>query len=293
MQQYLCSVPSEGVLRRRMSEGANIESLPYGEVRHINGVKISLHPAGHILGSAQVRIEHQGQVEVVSGDYKTDPDPTCAPFEPIKCHLFVTESTFGLPIYHWPAESEVFADVNAWWRSNQSQGKASLLMGYALGKAQRALAGVDPSIGPIFLHGAVQSLTEDYRRAGVALPKTGLVMEQPKDFDWSQSLLIAPPSVHGSVWLRRFGDVSTAFLSGWMAVRGARRRRAVDRGFVLSDHADWAGLHRAIRATEAEEVWVTHGYTAAMSRYLNEQGINAKPLVTSFEGEQDAPEEAT
>ncbi len=287
MGHYLCASDGIGVLRRRVGEAADIHGVPYGEVKTMNGVKVSLHPAGHILGSAQVRIEHDGFTAVVSGDYKTSPEPTCAPFEPLPCHLFVTESTFGLPIYQWSAEADIREDIHGWWRSNQAAGKASILMGYALGKAQRALAMLDPETGPIFLHGAVHSLTQDYRRAGVALPPTELVFDKPRDYPWQRAILIAPPSVNGSTWLRRFGDVSLAFLSGWMSIRGARRRRAVDRGFVLSDHADWAGLHGAIRETGAEEVWVTHGYTAPMVRYLNEQGLLAKVLRTQFEGEQD------
>jgi putative mRNA 3-end processing factor len=287
MGTYLCSDEGLRVTRRRLGDEAEISSIPYGEAVTLNGVKVSLHPAGHILGSAQVRVEHKGQIAVVSGDYKTEGDPTCTPFEPIKCHLFVTESTFGLPIYRWMPQEEVFADINAWWRSNQTQGKASLLMGYALGKSQRALAGLDPSIGPIFLHGAVHGLTEDYRAQGIDLPPTKLINEAEAKFDWSQSVIVAPPSANGTPWVRRFGDHSTAFLSGWMAIRGARRRRAVDRGFVLSDHVDWPSLLGAIRATEAERVWVTHGYSATVVRYLQEQGLDAKVLETEFEGEQD------
>ncbi len=287
MGRYLCAEEGAGVLRRRVGYDARIDALPYGKSVRIGEVELSLHPAGHILGSAQVRLESQGFVAVVAGDYKTAPDPTCTPFEPVRCHLFVTESTFALPIYHWPDERDVLTEINAWWRANQAAGKASVLMGYALGKAQRALAGVDPEQGPIFLHGAVNTLTDAYRQAGVALPPTDLVLEKAKGYDWSRALLIAPPSVNGSAWLRRFGDVSTAFLSGWMAIRGARRRRAVDRGFVLSDHADWPGLLAAIAATQAEEVWVTHGYTEAMTRFLNEQGLAARALRTRFEGEQD------
>lgn len=291
MKRYLCSAESERVLRLRLEEGAKIDTLAYGEAVSMNGVKVSLHPAGHILGSAQVRIEHQGRVTVVSGDYKTEPDLTCTPFEPIRCDTFITESTFGLPIYRWPLEREVFEQINAWWRGNQAKGKASLLMGYALGKAQRGLSGVDPSIGPIFLHGAVQKLTEAYRAQGVLLPETREVWEVEKGFDWSQALIVAPPSAAGSPWLRRFGDHSTAFMSGWMAIRGTRRRRAVDRGFVLSDHVDWPSLLSSIKETGAERVWVTHGYTATVVRYLEEQGIDARVLSTEFEGEQDDLEE--
>jgi len=287
MGRYLCSAESERVLRLRLEEGARIDTLAFGEATTINGVKVSLHPAGHILGSAQVRVEHQGQIVVVSGDYKTEPDKTCTPFEPVRCHTFITESTFGLPIYQWPSEGEVFEQINDWWRRNQARGKASLLMGYALGKAQRALSGLDPGIGPIFLHGAVQRLTDAYREQGVALPSTREVWGVEKGFDWSQALIVAPPSAAGSPWIRRFGDHSTAFMSGWMAIRGTRRRRAVDRGFVLSDHVDWPSLMSAIKATGAEDIWVTHGYTATVARYLEEQGYSARVLATQFEGEQD------
>ncbi len=288
-ERYLCASAGYRVLRRRLSDEANIETLDYGKALTINGVQVSLHPAGHILGSAQVRVERQGQVAVASGDYKTEADPTCTPFEPVKCHTFITESTFGLPIYRWPKQEDVFAEINDWWRKNQSEGKASLLMGYALGKAQRALSGLDRSIGPIFLHGAVQGLTEDYRAHGVDLPATQNVFQMDPKFDWSQAIIIAPPSANGTPWVRRFGDHSTAFLSGWMAIRGARRRRAVDRGFVLSDHVDWASLMSAIQATGAEKVLVTHGYSDTVVRYLSEQGMDAKVLHTEYEGEQDDP----
>jgi len=291
MKRYLVAAPGFGVARIRLGTEADIATVEYGETVTVNGVRVSLHPAGHILGSAQIRVEHHGQVAVVSGDYKTAPDATCAPYEPIKCHLFVTESTFGLPIYRWAPETEVFEQINTWWRANQAAGKASLLMGYALGKAQRALSGLDPSIGPIFLHGAVESLTNAYRKQGVALPETQSVFSVEKGFDWSKAIIIAPPSANGTPWLRRFGDHSNAFMSGWMAIRGARRRRSVDRGFVLSDHVDWPSLLGAIDATGAERVWVTHGYSTAVVRYLEEKGLEAKVLPTHWEGEQDAGEE--
>lgn len=291
MKRYLVSEEGLGVTRIRIGDEADVASLPYHETVTINGAKVSFHPAGHILGSAQVRIEHDGQIAVVSGDYKTAADTTCSPFEPVKCHLFVTESTFGLPIYRWPTEKEVFDQINAWWRANQSAGKASLLMGYALGKAQRALSGLDPSIGPIFLHGAVENLTQAYRAQGIDLPPTRLVPDAEKGFDWSQAILVAPPSANGTPWLRRFGDHSTGFMSGWMAIRGARRRRSVDRGFVMSDHVDWPCLLNAIDETGAERVWVTHGYSNAVVRYLEESGREAKVLPTRWEGEQDSGEE--
>lgn len=271
-----------------MGSDATIETVRFGQRVTINGVTVSLHPAGHILGSAQVRVEFEGEVWVVSGDYKTEPDPTCTPFEPIRCDTFVTESTFGLPIYQWPDQALVFADVNEWWQQNADVGKTSLLCGYALGKAQRLLAGLDASIGPIYCHGAVETCNRNYRASGIALPETqyaGTGERAGKTF--AGSLVVAPPSAVGTPWMRKLGDVSTAFASGWMLVRGQRRRRAVDRGFVLSDHADWPGLFDAIKATGCERVYVTHGSRAVMVRRLIELGYEAHSLETWFEGEQD------
>lgn len=288
---YLCAAPGAGILQARMGSDAAIETLPYGETTTINGVRVSFHPAGHILGSAQVRLEYGGDVWVVSGDYKTDPDPTCAPFEPVRCHTFITEATFGLPIYRWPPQAVVFADVNGWWRANQAAGRASILFAYALGKAQRVMAGVDPAIGPIYVHGAVLRLNAAYRAAGVALPDWAYVGDALPKTDWSRSLIVAPTSAQGTPWLRRFGEQSAAFASGWMRVRGQRRRRAVDRGFVLSDHVDWPGLMAAIEATGASRVLVTHGYSAVVARYLRDKGLEAYELDTPFD-DQPSDDEA-
>ena len=290
---YLTSEPGAGVLRARMLPGAGIEAVPYGKAVTIGGVRVSLHPAGHILGSAQVRVEHRGRVEVVSGDYKVEPDATCAPFEPVRCHGFITESTFGLPIYRWPSQAATFAEINAWWRANVEAGRASLLFGYGLGKAQRLLAGLDPSIGPIYTHGAVEPLTEVYRAGGVALPPTTRVTEVTARGAavWAGSMIVAPPSAHGSPWSRRFGGASTAFASGWMQVRGARRRKSVDRGFVLSDHADWPGLLGAIAATGAESIRITHGYSSALARWLADRGLDASVLATRYGGDREEIEE--
>lgn len=286
--RYLTVPDGEHVLRTRMGSDARIETAAFGKKIVVNGVTVSLHPAGHILGSAQVRVEHAGEVWVVSGDYKTEPDPTCTPFEPIRCQTFITESTFGLPIYQWPDQASVFAEVNDWWRGNVAAGKTSILCGYALGKAQRLLAGVDPSIGPIYCHRAVEACNRDYREAGVLLPPTEYAGRGERGKSFAGSLVVAPPSALGTPYLRKFGDVSTAFASGWMLVRGQRRRRAVDRGFVLSDHADWPGLFDAIAATGCERVYVTHGSRAVMVRRLRELGYEAHSLETWFEGEQDA-----
>ena len=284
---YLCSREGERVLRTRMGPGAAVRAVEFGETVSLSGVRVSLHPAGHILGSAQVRVEHGGEVWVVSGDYKTEADPTCTPFEPVRCHTFVTESTFGLPIYRWRPDREVFAQIDAWWRANAAQGRASLLFGYALGKAQRLLAGIDSSIGPIYTHGAVERLNADYRDTGISLPPTESPTGQPRGHDWGGAMVVAPPSAHGTPWMRRFGNASTAFASGWMRVRGHRRRRAVDRGFVLSDHVDWPSLLGAIAATEAECVWVTHGYREPVVRWLREHGLQAQAVASRWEGESD------
>ncbi len=294
---YLAAAPAEGVLRARLGE-ITLQPLAYGEVVEHRGVRISLHPAGHVLGSAQVRVEHGGQVWVASGDYFVsgagDDNATCAPFEPQRCDCFITESTFGLPVYRWPPQREVFADIDAWWRANAAAGRASVLMGYSFGKAQRILAGVDASIGPILVHGAVEPLNEAYRAAGVALPATQLATAVSDKAQLQRALVVAPPAVQGSAWLKRFGEYADAFASGWMQLRGARRRQGVDRGFVLSDHADWPGLQRAIAATGASRVIVTHGYEAVMVRWLGEQGLQAGSFRTELGDREEAePAEAS
>jgi putative mRNA 3-end processing factor len=212
---YLTTRAGERVLRTRMGEHVAIQVVSYGEAVTLHGVTLSLHPVGHILGSAQIRVEHNGDVWVISGDYKTGTDSTCTPFEPVRCTTFVTESTFGLPIYRWPLQADTFEAINRWWRDNQLAGKASMLFAYALGKAQRLLGGIDPTIGPIFTHGAVERLNQDYRASGVALPATTNAVAE-RGADWSQALIIAPPSAQGTPWMRRFGTLSTGFASGWM-----------------------------------------------------------------------------
>jgi putative mRNA 3-end processing factor len=284
---YLTSSGGVGVLRARLQPGAVIRGVDYGEPLSINATRVSLHPAGHILGSAQIRIEYRGEVWAVSGDYKTDPDPTCTPFEPVRCHTFVTESTFGLPIYRWPPQSDVFEEINAWWRGNAAAGKTTLLFGYTLGKAQRLLAGLDPSIGPILTHGAVERMTRAYREAGIVLPPTRYAGTATDRADSTGAIVIAPPYAGGSLWVRRFGSHSTGFASGWMLVRGARRRQSLDRGFALSDHVDWPSLLAAVEATGAGEVWVTHGFTGPVVRWLQDKGLDARAIQTRFEGERD------
>lgn len=287
--QYLAAAPGERLLQSRLDlePNSSIQTLEYGESIDLNGVRVSLHPAGHVLGSSQVRLEKNGEVWVVSGDYKTENEATCAPFELVPCHTLITESTFGLPIFRWQPQEDVFDEINKWWRTNQESGKASLLFGYALGKAQRILSGVDASIGPIYTHGAVEKLTQVYRGSGVTLPQTQYVGSLPKGTKFSGSLIIAPPSAQATPWTRVFGTISTAFASGWMRIRGTRRRKSVDRGFILSDHADWVALNTVIKECGAENVIVTHGYAAEMVRWLNQCGMQASAFSTKFEGERE------
>lgn len=289
---YLATVASEGVLRARLG-GIDLQTLDYGRSVVHHGVRLSLHPAGHVLGSAQVRLQHGGRVWVASGDYKVSPDRTCAPFEPVRCDVFITESTFGLPIYRWASDAQVFADINRWWAGNASQGRVSVLMGYSFGKAQRLLSGLDPAIGPILVHPSVETLNRAYAQAGVALPST-----QPMSV-WSRharqqglggALVLLPPQAVTPALLRRLGDAATAFASGWMQLRGARRRAGWDAGFALSDHADWPGLQAAIAATGAERVIVTHGSVDVMVRHLQERGLQAQSFQTEYGPQHESPE---
>lgn len=297
MGQYIGAARSKAVAQVRLGS-MNWLGLPWGEQLTINGVSVSFFPAGHILGSAQLRIEYRGQVWVCSGDYKVEPDRTCDAFEPVRCQVFITESTFGLPIYRWQKQSEIFAQINSWWEANRQAGQASVLYAYSLGKAQRILAGVDPSIGPLVCHSAVIPLNDAYRATGIDLPLVHSLSD-PNQGDskgmgnWAKhgALIIAPPSIQGAAALQKIGGFEEAFASGWMRLRGARRRRKIDRGFVLSDHADWDGLHQAIDATGAEQVIVTHGYDAIMVRALEEKGLQARSFTTEFgqEVEADSP----
>lgn len=288
-QHYWAAQDGLGLLRRRLGKQAALNGLDYGETRQFGPVTVSLHPAGHVLGSAQIRVAHGGEVWVASGDYKRDADPTCAPFEPVTCDTFITEATFALPVYRWPPVADVAADVHAWWQANAVAGRTTMLFCYALGKAQRLLAELPANTpGPIYLHGAVAPLTQDYRDAGITLPPTRTIGEAPPDEDYGTSLVIAPPSAAGSTWMRRFRRPLTGFASGWMRIRGNRRRRGHDRGFVISDHVDWPGLLQTIEDTGARQVLTTHGRADELVRYLNEKGLTARPLATLY---GDDPEE--
>jgi putative mRNA 3-end processing factor len=284
---YLTALPGASLLRARIGDEVPIQTEAYGASIRIGEVSVSFHPAGHILGSSQIRIERDGEVWVVSGDYKLAADPTCLPFEPLRCHTFVTESTFGLPIFRWSDAARIVDEIQHWWRANRQSGRASILFAYPVGKAQRILSLLDAGAGPLVFHEPVERVNAVYRAQGIALP---LPAEAP---DFSQALIVAAPGAGGSAWLRRFGPASTAFASGWMRIRGPRRRLSLDRGFVLSDHADWPALLQAIGQTEAETVWVTHGHIAPMVRWLEEHGKQAVAveLALPANGEQPSPPE--
>ena len=286
---YHAAQSSIGLLRRRLGDDATLIGHAFGERFPLGEAVVSLHPAGHVLGSAQVRIEADSDVCVVSGDYKREHDPSAEPFEVVPCDTFITEATFALPVYHWRPNDAVVEDLLDWWRSNAAAGRASVIFAYALGKAQRILAALAPHAErPILVHGAVDNLLEPYLDAGIRLPQTRPVGPRVRGETFAGDLIVAPPSAFGSPWMRRFGDASTGFASGWMRVRGNRRRRGVDRGFVLSDHADWPGLLRTVEETGARRVLATHGYSDTLARFLSEaRGLDAAPLGTLYEGETD------
>jgi putative mRNA 3-end processing factor len=307
-RHYLCAAQGEGVMRRRLGE-ISLQTLGWGARQRIGDVAVSFHPAGHALGAAQIRIEHRGEIWTLSGDYRVEADRSCAAFEPVRSHVFVTESTFGLPVYRWAPQARVIEQILHWWADNAREGRASLLGCYAFGKAQRLLAGIADAVGhgepgangrvrlaaapgPIVCHGAIESINDAYCEAGVALPETASVLASAASArpgaGAAGALVLAPPSALAGPWARRFGDAADAFVSGWMQLRGVRRRRGVDRGFVLSDHADWPGLQQAIAASQASRVIVTHGYEAVMVRWLREQGLQAQSFATEFGGEPGA-----
>ncbi len=283
-KQYITHHRNVPIISHRLGD-IQVTGKEWGETFHINNVKFSLHPAGHIIGSSQIRVEHKGEVWVFTGDYKTENDGISTPYEAITCHTFITECTFGLPAFSWTPQQEVLNTINQWWSENRAEGKTSVLFGYSLGKAQRLLKYLDTDIGKIYTHGAIENMTEVLRPL-VHFPPTTLITRDTKKTELLGNIVLAPPSAHGSTWIRKMVPYVTASASGWMAFRGARRRRAVDKGFVLSDHCDWQGLLTSIEATGAEKIICTHGYTDIFSRYLKEQGYDARTEQTQY-GEEE------
>ena len=282
-QNYITQHLNVPIIKHRLGD-INVTGKDWNETFTINSVKFSLHPAGHIIGSAQVRVEYKGEVWVFTGDYKTEDDGISTPYEVVKCSTFITECTFGLPAFKWTPQAEVMTEINKWWSDNKADGKTSVLFGYTLGKAQRLLKHLDPGIGKIYTHGAVENMTNVLRPL-CDFPETTRITFETKKEEIAGNIVLAPPSAHGSTWIRKMSPYVTGSASGWMAFRGARRRRAIDKGFVMSDHCDWQGLLESIKATGCENVIATHGYSDIFSQYLRELGYNAYSGKTQYEGE--------
>ena len=288
---YLCAAPGAALLRRRFGPDAAIEPVPYGQTVTLGDVRVSFHPAGHVLGSAQIRLESNHGVWVVAGDYKRAPDPTCAAFEPVRCDTFITESTFGLPIYRWDTTEVVIDDIGAWWNRNREDGRTSVLFCYTIGKAQRLLAELMRITDrAIYVHGMMLGMIDAYRESGVAMLAVAPVIEPARGARstrraFAGELVLAPLSARGTPWMRRLGDVSDGFASGLMRVRGVRRQRGYDRGFVLSDHADWPALLQTVEDSGASRVLATHGHAEPLARYLSQRGLDAGVIRTAWEGE--------
>ena len=289
---YLCTPGTAALLRRRLGADTSIQTVGYRERVRLGDADVSFHPAGHVLGSAQIRIEGAGGVWVAAGDYKRAADPTCDPFEPVRCDTFITESTFGLPIYRWDDTADIVRDVLGWWDANRQADKASVLFCYTLGKAQRLLAELARLTDrTVFVHGMMLGMIDAYREAGVDLPEVKPVIEKSeraargRRTSFAGELVLAPLSARGTPWMRRLGTISDAFASGLMRVRGVRRQRAYDRGFVISDHADWPALLRTIEETGAARVLATHGYAEPLARFLQASGLESGTIRTAWEGE--------
>ncbi len=285
-RQYLCHTDTKPILQVRLGAG-DYQTIDWNKTVYMNGVRVSLHPAGHIIGSSQIRVEYEGEVWVISGDYKTENDGISGAFEPVKCHTFITESTFGLPIYKWKPQQDIYTDIKNWIRQNSSAGKTSILFAYSLGKAQRILQPISEVSNNILAHGAVYNVHTALVNAGWQLPQVERVTPVTSKELLKGGVVIAPSSAEGTPWIRKFAPYSVGVCSGWMQVRGNVRRRNVDAGFALSDHADWEGLLAAIKATEAECVYATHGFQSAFSRYLTEQGIDAREVKTEYGSEDE------
>ncbi|MGF1522241.1 MAG: ligase-associated DNA damage response exonuclease [Leptolyngbyaceae cyanobacterium] len=286
-QQYFATAISEGILRKRLGDKIALQGVQYGEKLKFGDTWVSFHSAGHVMGSAQVRVESKDEVWVVSGDYKRCADPTCEPFEVIPCDVFITEATFGLPIYKWDSGEETSQRIYDWWQSDLE--RPSILFCYSFGKAQRVLSELTKLTDQtVYVHGAIAALNKIYEAQNIPLLPTVSTSDVERSYKYKGDLILSPPSGHRSSWMKRFKSPQTGFASGWMAVRGARRRRGYERGFVLSDHADWSSLIRTIQETGAKQVYVTHGQNDVLSRYLREVcDIQAEPLDTLFEGEGD------
>ncbi len=285
-KHYLCHSLSKPILQLRLGADNSFETLGWNEPVYMQGVTVSLHPAGHIIGSSMVRVEYKGEVWLITGDYKLENDGLSGAWEPVSCHTLITECTFGLPIYQWKPQEEIFMDIRSWVLQNQSAGKNSLLIAYSLGKAQRLLQAVAPLGIPIYVHGAIWNTHLAIQEAGVQLPEVIRITQETPRNALKNAIIIAPPGAEGTPWMQKLQPLSLGICSGWMQVRGNARRRNADRGFVLSDHADWPSLLKAVELCGAEKVYTTHGFTAAFSRFLNDMGIASEEVKTEYGTEE-------
>ena len=281
-KHYLCVNSSVPILKHRLGPEMNIQGTPYGAKTNINGVDFSFHPAGHITGSAMIRVEYKGEIWVISGDYKLEDDGLAEAYEPVPCHHFITECTFGLPIYKWAPQEIVINEINQWWTSNAAEGRPSMITAYSLGKAQRIIHSVDSNIGPILTHGSIDGMNKVYRDMGIKLPSSRHLNSSVHKNELTGALILAPPSSLKGPWARKIKNYSLGVASGWMAVRSNKRRQGADQGFVLSDHCDWDGLLSAIKESGADHIYPTHGNTDSFTQYLREMGYDANPVKTEF-----------
>ena len=274
-KQYYCTTSGESLLRSRIGQKISARAIAFGEPFILGEVRLSFHPAGHILGSAQVRMEHQGKVWVASGDYKRDPDPTCEPFEVVTCDVFVTEATFGTPGFRWKKGADLGREIYEWWRDNNRRGVNSLVFAYSLGKAQRVLGELWPHMPqPVYIHPSVTELTECYRAQGIDLAPTICLSTVPETERFEGELVLAPQSFLKTTHAAVLGDnYKTAFASGWMA----RGTHGYDQGFLMSDHADWDDLLQTIQQTKARRIYVQHR-DGALVRHLKALGLEAMPV---------------
>jgi putative mRNA 3-end processing factor len=285
-ESYLCEHATVPLLKLRLGNDIKVQGVAFNEPIFINGVEVSLHPAGHMIGAAQIKVTYRGEIWVVSGDYKLENDGLSIPFEPVQCHSFITESTFGLPIYQWEPQEQIFSKIFQWISNNKQDEKASVLLAYSLGKAQRLLYQLQDKVDRFLVHGAIAIPHATLLEEGYPLPPVERITPDTPKADFKNAVIIAPPSAEDHVWLRKMQPYSLGVCSGWMQVRGNMRRRNADAGFALSDHADWQGLLQAVKATKAEQVYVTHGFSNAFARYLTESGIQAFAVNTEYGDEE-------
>jgi putative mRNA 3-end processing factor len=278
-KNYYCTNSGESLLRARIGKNISATSFHFGTQFKLGEVTLSFHPAGHILGSAQVRIEHHGHVWVASGDYKRDADPTCEPFETVTCDVFITEATFGTPAYQWNKEADLGQEIFDWWNENAKKNLNSVLFAYSLGKAQRVLGLLAKHAKrAVICHSAATPLNDCYRQQGVHLAPTKCMSEVSLSQKYQGELFLLPQAFLKSSESHILGDnYQTAFASGWMAKSGSRFNSSYDKGFLLSDHADWNDLVRTVQESKAKKVYVQHRGQGALVKHLNHLGIKAYP----------------